>query len=97
MALELGMMELLTMLYIDPLMKLKKPYVGSCAAANENVEIYAWTDTQKTNTRKFLEAQLDAYDQGRCIWSYRLRDRLGLDLLDGKNREFILLGLSSSY
>jgi len=39
-------------------------YVGDCAATNENGEISAWTIAQRTNTRKLIEAQLDAYEQG---------------------------------
>jgi len=59
------MMERLITLCIDIFSMLTKGYYGSCASTNENSEISTWTSTQKASTRRFLEAQLDAYDQGK--------------------------------
>ena len=47
----------------------------------ENGEISAWTDVQRVNTRKLIEAQLDAYDKGTDV-SNNLISKRGVDLLD---------------
>jgi len=46
--------------------------------------ISQWTEDQRTNTRKLIEAQLDAYDQGIVI-GCQSDSRFGMDLLDGQD------------
>ncbi len=45
-------------------------YIGSCDEINN---INEWSEERKVNTRKFVEAQMDAYEQGEgwIFWTYR--------------------------
>jgi len=45
-------------------------YVGSCSPKNDFSQ---WDDSMKTNTRKFIEAQLDAFEtqQGWIYWTWK--------------------------
>ncbi|CEP63033.1 glucan 1,3-beta-glucosidase LALA0_S07e00892g [Lachancea lanzarotensis] len=54
-------------------------YIGSC---QNNEDITSWSDERKTNTRKYVEAQLDAYElrSGWVIWTYKTENSLEWDL-----------------
>ncbi|SCU99660.1 LANO_0F03026g1_1 [Lachancea nothofagi CBS 11611] len=54
-------------------------YIGSC---QNNEDISSWSDDRKTNTRKFVEAQLDAFElrNGWVIWTYKTENSLEWDL-----------------
>lgn len=45
-------------------------YIGSCA---NNDDITSWDETRKNNTRRFIEAQLDAFEEkgGWVMWCYK--------------------------
>ncbi len=47
-----------------------KTYIGSCEGIND---ISRWSDSKKNGTRRFIEAQMDAYEQGRgwVFWTYK--------------------------
>ncbi|GMM38455.1 glucan 1,3-beta-glucosidase [Saccharomycopsis crataegensis] len=51
---------------------------GTCDGIND---ISTWTDEQKQNTRKFIEAQMDAYDQGAgwIFWTWKTENALEWD------------------
>lgn len=57
-------------------------YIGSCA---NNEDITSWSDERKVNTRKFIEAQLDAFEMrgGWIIWCYKTETSIewGVDRL----------------
>lgn len=50
-------------------------YIGSCA---NNEDITTWSQDRKVNTRKYLEAQLDAFEMrgGWIIWCYKAETSL---------------------
>ncbi len=50
-------------------------YIGSCDNIND---ISSWDDTKKADTRKYIEAQLDAYEQQRgwIFWNFRTENAL---------------------
>lgn len=54
-------------------------YIGSCA---NNDDITTWSDERKQNTRKFIEAQLDAFEMrgGWIMWCYKTESTLEWDL-----------------
>lgn len=54
-------------------------YIGSC---ENNEDINSWSDERKTNTRKYVEAQLDAFElrNGWIIWTYKTENSLEWDL-----------------
>lgn len=54
------------------------PYIGSCDNIN-NVTL--WSDEKKQDTRKYIEAQLDAYDQGSgwVFWGYKTENTVEWD------------------
>ncbi|KAA8916381.1 hypothetical protein TRICI_001469 [Trichomonascus ciferrii] len=55
------------------------PYIGSCAGTDD---INTWSDDRKSNTRKYVEAQMDAYDQGNgwIFWTYKTERSLEWDV-----------------
>lgn len=55
------------------------PYVGSCDGIND---ISTWSDEKKQKTRKFVEAQLEAYEQGGgwFFWTYKTEGALEWDV-----------------
>lgn len=55
------------------------PYIGSC---DEFTEFSNWPDWQKVNTRKYVEAQLDAYStrDGWFFWNWKTEDAIEWDL-----------------
>lgn len=55
------------------------PYIGSCAGTDD---INTWSDERKSNTRKYVEAQMDAYDQGNgwIFWTYKTERSLEWDM-----------------
>ncbi len=52
--------------------------LGSCEGIDD---ISTWSDEHKENTRKYIEAQLDAYDQGAgwVFWSYKTESTIEWD------------------
>ncbi|CCD26748.1 glucan 1,3-beta-glucosidase NDAI_0I01790 [Naumovozyma dairenensis CBS 421] len=54
-------------------------YIGSCAGTND---INAWSDERKTNTRRYVEAQLDAFEMrgGWIIWCYKTESAIEWDV-----------------
>ncbi|CAI4051846.1 glucan 1,3-beta-glucosidase SKDI_15G3360 [Saccharomyces kudriavzevii IFO 1802] len=57
----------------------KSSYIGSCAN-NENVAL--WSEERKQNTRKFIEAQLDAFEMtgGWIMWCYKTENSIEWDV-----------------
>lgn len=57
-------------------------YIGSCAD-NENID--TWSEERKTNTRRYVEAQLDSFEErgGWIIWCYKTETSIewGVDKL----------------
>lgn len=53
-------------------------YFGSCEGIND---ISTWSDERKENTRKYIEAQLDAYEQGAgwVFWTWKTENALEWD------------------
>lgn len=53
-------------------------YVGSCA---NNEDINSWSPERKTNTRRYVEAQLDAFEQrgGWVFWCYKTETSIEWD------------------
>lgn len=54
-------------------------YIGSCA---NNEDISSWSEERKQNTRRFVEAQLDAFEMrgGWIIWAYKTESLIEWDL-----------------
>ncbi|CAR30320.1 glucan 1,3-beta-glucosidase [Lachancea thermotolerans CBS 6340] len=54
-------------------------YIGSC---ENNEDINSWSDERKADTRKYVEAQLDAFELrgGWVIWTYKTETSLEWDL-----------------
>lgn len=54
-------------------------YIGSCA---NNEDISSWSDERKQNTRRYVEAQLDAFEMrgGWIIWCYKTENTIEWDL-----------------
>ncbi|CAI4064339.1 hypothetical protein N7582_002679 [Saccharomyces uvarum] len=57
----------------------KSYHIGSCAN-NENVGL--WSEERKQNTRKFIEAQLDAFEMtgGWIMWCYKTENSIEWDV-----------------
>lgn len=55
------------------------PYIGSC---ENNEDITSWSEERKQNTRKFVEAQLDAFEMrgGWIIWCYKTENTIEWDV-----------------
>ncbi|CCK70984.1 glucan 1,3-beta-glucosidase KNAG_0F03220 [Huiozyma naganishii CBS 8797] len=57
-------------------------YIGSC---EDNENIFSWSEERKVNTRKFVEAELDAFEKrgGWIIWCYKTETSIewGVDRL----------------
>jgi glucan 1,3-beta-glucosidase len=53
-------------------------YIGSCA---NRWDISTWTDQERENSRRFVEAQFDAYDQGSgwIFWTYKTENSVEWD------------------
>lgn len=53
-------------------------YVGDC---KNRWDFQTWSDEEKANTRKFVEAQLEAYDQGTgwIFWTYKTENAVEWD------------------
>lgn len=53
-------------------------YIGSCA---NRWDISTWTDEERANSRRFVEAQFDAYDQGSgwIFWTYKTENSIEWD------------------
>lgn len=56
------------------------PYIGSCSDVNSGIN--NWSSQLKQNTRMFIEAQMDAYDQGNgwIFWTYHTENSPEWDL-----------------
>ncbi|ANB12754.1 Exg1p [Sugiyamaella lignohabitans] len=56
------------------------PWIGSCAGNDD--EIPAWPQERQQNTRRFIEAQMDAYDQGTgwIFWTFKTEQSPEWDL-----------------
>lgn len=56
-------------------------YIGSCDGIND---INTWSDQKKADTRKFIEAQMEAYDQGNgwIFWTYKTEDAIEWSVRD---------------
>ncbi|QLL35007.1 hypothetical protein HG536_0H03830 [Torulaspora globosa] len=54
-------------------------YIGSC---QNNEDISSWSDQRKQNTRRYVEAQLDAFEKrgGWIIWCYKTESTIEWDL-----------------
>lgn len=54
-------------------------YIGSCAGTDD---INTWSDQKKSDTRKYVEAQLDAYEQGNgwIFWTYKTERSIEWDV-----------------
>ncbi|KAG5421750.1 exgA [Candida metapsilosis] len=54
------------------------PYIGSC---QQYLEYSTWPDDYKTNVRKYIEAQLDAYEYtgGWIFWNWKTEDAIEWD------------------
>ncbi|KAK7207203.1 Xog1 Exo-1,3-beta-glucanase [Myxozyma melibiosi] len=54
------------------------PYYGSCTGKSD---ITTWSDDDKANTRKYIEAQMDAYEQGLgwIFWCWKTEGALEWD------------------
>lgn len=54
-------------------------YIGSCA---NNEDISSWSEERKQNTRRYVEAQLDAFEMrgGWIIWCYKTENTIEWDL-----------------
>ena len=57
----------------------KSHYINSCTN-NENVAL--WSEERKQDTRKFIEAQLDAFEMtgGWIMWCYKTEDSIEWDV-----------------
>lgn len=55
------------------------PYINSC---DQFTEFANWPDWQKTNTRKYIEAQLDAYTMmnGYFFWNWKCENAIEWDM-----------------
>lgn len=53
-------------------------FIGSCA---NNEDIYSWSEERKENTRKYIEAQLDAFEKrgGWIFWCYKTETNIEWD------------------
>ncbi|EDO17079.1 hypothetical protein Kpol_530p49 [Vanderwaltozyma polyspora DSM 70294] len=53
-------------------------YIGSCS---NNEDIDSWSDERKANTRKYIEAQLDAFElrQGWVFWCFKTENSIEWD------------------
>lgn len=54
-------------------------YLGSCEGIND---VSTWSDQKKQDTRRYVEAQLDAYEQagGWIFWTYKTEDTVEWDV-----------------
>lgn len=55
-------------------------YIGNCG---DFTDFSTWTDELKQNTRRYVEAQLDAYDyggQGWIFWAYKTENQIDWDV-----------------
>lgn len=54
-------------------------FIGSCQSIDD---INSWSDEKKENTRKFVEAQLDAFEMrnGWIIWTYKTESSIEWDV-----------------
>ncbi len=57
----------------------ESPYIGSCEGIND---LNSWSEQKRTDTRRYIEAQLDSYDQGAgwIFWTYKAENSLEWDL-----------------
>jgi glucan 1,3-beta-glucosidase len=55
------------------------PYIGSCQGIND---INTWSQQKLVDTRRWIEAQMDAYDQGNgwIFWTYKTENSLEWDM-----------------
>lgn len=53
-------------------------YFNTC---NDNDDFSSWSDTRKEDTRRYIEAQLDAYDQGAgwVFWTWKTENSIEWD------------------
>ncbi|CUM66131.1 uncharacterized protein PRCAT00003788001 [Priceomyces carsonii] len=54
------------------------PYIDSC---DNYIEVSSWSDEYRTNVRKYIEAQLDAFEQngGWIFWNWKCEDAIEWD------------------